>query len=60
MSSVKVTDAAQVLYVETTWGGCIYVGKARYPWSSQITHEENIIEFVVWLAVAIFVVSFIT
>jgi hypothetical protein len=32
MLSVTEIDAAQVLSVQTTWGGCIlYFGKARYP-----------------------------
>jgi hypothetical protein len=41
--SVTVIDTATVISVQTTWGGCIFVGKARYPSSSRTTHEDNIL-----------------
>jgi hypothetical protein len=40
-----------------TWGGCIFIVTARYPATSRITHEENILSFVVWLVAVIFVKS---
>jgi hypothetical protein len=55
MLNVTVIDAAQVLSVQTTWGGCISIVTARYPATSRTTHEENILLFVVWLVVVIFV-----
>jgi hypothetical protein len=42
-----VTDAASVLSVKTTWGGCIFTGTAYQPATSQATHEGNNLSFVV-------------
>jgi hypothetical protein len=57
MLNATAIDAALVLSVQTTWGGCIFIRTARRPATSRIIHEENILLFVVWLAAVIFVNS---
>jgi hypothetical protein len=45
MLNITVIDSAEVLSVQTTWGGCIFIVTARYPATSRTTHKENIISF---------------